>query len=43
MNDPLDFVLDVHGGLVRWSGVSRLRLTVTPLEAHPNDPATASR
>jgi hypothetical protein len=24
MNDLLDFVLDVHGGLKRWSGVSTL-------------------
>ena len=24
MNGPLDFVLDAHGGLKRWSGVSTL-------------------
>ena len=24
MNDLLDFVLDAHGGLKRWSGVSTL-------------------
>ena len=38
-----DSEAELEGLLAALPLADRLRVTVTPLEAHPNDPATASR